>query len=257
MAWAIRHPEAGTSTRYRRESTTIRWPRGLALIGLCAMLVSAWGAIVPFVGPTFGYTSNGAASWTWTFQHAMLYLVPGGVGVLISLGVISRAGGGKAITRASLGLLGLVLVACGAWFVIGPAAWPMLHGGRVFGAGTTPTASFVNQIGYNLGIGVLLAAFGGMVMKAMTGEREIRTAATAQAAPRATAADTAPATREVPAAGTATREVPAAGEAPADATREVRPVSGATPGAAGGPGGSLVDAPSEEATREVPRSEGA
>jgi hypothetical protein len=174
MAWVLRHPNAGTRT-HREAVSAVRWPRGLGLIGLAALLVSAWGGIVPYVGPVFGYSSNGAPAWQWTFQHAMLYLVPGAVGAVVSLAVLSRAGGGRGLARASLGLLGLILGACGAWFVIGPVTWPIWHPAAVvFGHGTNPTARFVNQIGYNLGVGVVLAALGGMVMKASTGEREIR-----------------------------------------------------------------------------------
>jgi hypothetical protein len=185
MATVLRHPRTTRGTRARRDATTvIRWPRGLALIGLCALLVSAWGGIVPYVGPAFGYSSNGAPAWDWTLQHALLYLVPGAVGVLFSLGVLSRAGGGRGLARAHLGLSGLVLVACGAWFVIGPVTWPIWHpAAAVFGHGTTPTAHFVNEIGYNLGVGVVLAALGGMVMKALTGEREIAAVPVAADAP--------------------------------------------------------------------------
>lgn len=174
MAWAMRHPHTTRGTRVRTEGvTTIRWPRGLALIGLSALLVSAWGGIVPYVGPIFGYSSNGSPAWNWTFQHALLYLIPGAVGVVVSLAVMSRAGGGRGIARASLGLSGLILVACGAWFVVGPAVWPIFHSGAVFSAGKTATTHFVNVVGYNLGVGVVLAALGGMIMKASTPEREI------------------------------------------------------------------------------------
>ncbi|HLI24081.1 MAG TPA: hypothetical protein VKU91_03940 [Acidimicrobiales bacterium] len=175
MATVLRHPHTTRGTRVRRDATTVmRWPRGLALIGLCALLLSAWGGIVPYVGPVFGYSSNGAPAWDWTLQHALLYLAPGAVGVLFSLGVLSRAGGGRGLARASLGFSGLVLIACGAWFVIGPVTWPIWHpAAAVFGHATSPTTHFLNEIGYNLGVGVLLAALGGMVMKAVTGEREI------------------------------------------------------------------------------------
>lgn len=129
--------------------------------------------IVPYIGPLFDYRSNGSGAWHWTLQHALLYSAPGAAAFIFGLIVLFAARGGQAVVRASLGLSGLVLIASGAWFVIGPAVWPMLHSGVVFGGATSNTARFVNMVGYNLGVGVLLSALGGMVMKASIGEREI------------------------------------------------------------------------------------
>ena len=180
MTSALRH----THTRHAvGTDRTMHWPRGLALIGLIGLLTSAWGGIVPYVGPMFGFNSNGSASWEWSFLHAMVYLVPGVVGVFASLVVLSRAGAssilergriGRALARMSLAFAGVLLLACGAWFIVGPAAWGALGApGTVFAPATSNAANFVNQIGYNLGVGVILAALGGMAFKASTGERGI------------------------------------------------------------------------------------
>jgi hypothetical protein len=61
---------------------------------------------------------------------------------------------------------GLLAAAAGAWLVIGPDAYTVV---RHVGANgrTLPTrslASFVTQVGYYLGPGVLLAVFGGMAL---------------------------------------------------------------------------------------------
>jgi hypothetical protein len=148
------------------------------------VLLAAWGGVVPFVGPAFGYNSNGSPSWHWSFLHAMLYVVPGAVGVVAGLLVLTRARAAGAAARGALGFAGLLLIASGAWFVVGPAAWPALGGaGAVFDPVAKSSADFVNQVGYNLGVGVLLAALGGMAMKASTGEREVVLGRSAPAAP--------------------------------------------------------------------------
>ncbi len=154
-------------------ASTIRWPRNLVAIGLGGLLVSAWGGIVPYVGPMFGYHANGTGSWQWTFLNAMLYLVPGAVGVVVSLAILARSRRGRLAARFSLAFAGLLLAACGAWFVVGPVAWPALGASGIVFAPAAPSAMFVNQVGYNLGVGVILAVLGGMAMKASTGEREL------------------------------------------------------------------------------------
>lgn len=171
MAWTISHPGAGH--RSETAGRSIRWPRGLAAIGFLSLLVSAWGGIVPYVGPTFNYSADGSSAWTWSLAHSLLWLVPGAVGVLASLAVIARAGGGRLGARFSLAFWGLVLVACGAWFVLGPFAWPVLGEGTTYVTRATNLSRFINLVGFNLGVGLVLAVFGGMVLKASTGERDV------------------------------------------------------------------------------------
>src|SRR5947208_15316707 len=45
--------------------------------GLLLVLLGAWGALIPFVGPYFhfGYTPDTA--WTWTWGRFFLEVVPG------------------------------------------------------------------------------------------------------------------------------------------------------------------------------------
>ncbi|MGI8754233.1 MAG: hypothetical protein ACR2MN_18335 [Acidimicrobiales bacterium] len=145
-------------------------PRGLALIGLLTVLDGAWGAIVPFVGPLFGYRSHGQSAWQWSSLHGVLYLAPGVVAVLFGLIILARA---RAVTRGPVGFAGLVVAACGAWFVVGPALWPTFGTGPVFTPAATAMDNFVHQVGYNLGVGVILAMLGGMALKSLARDREI------------------------------------------------------------------------------------
>ena len=64
---------------------------GLRLIGLVAIVVSAWAAIVPYVGPTFGYSADGTGSWHWTLAHSVLALIPGVIGVLMGFAILSAS----------------------------------------------------------------------------------------------------------------------------------------------------------------------
>ena len=107
---------------------------GLETAGAIAVLVSAWGGIVPFVGPLFGYSADGSGSWHWDLAHSVLGFAPGAVGVVLGVFVVRQARGivaGK--SRLSLATAGTLLMVVGAWFAIGPLAWPVLiHGSGYF-----------------------------------------------------------------------------------------------------------------------------
>jgi hypothetical protein len=97
----------------------------------------------------------------------MLHLLPGAVAVaaglmIMTLSPVRRVSG----VRSGLGLAALLLAASGAWFVIGPALWPTFQSSPAYATGTSAWTSFWNQLGANLGPGLLLAFFGGMVLKA-------------------------------------------------------------------------------------------
>jgi len=139
--------------------------KSLAVAGLVTLLVSAWGAIVPYVGPTFGYRADGAASWTWNLAHGVLALVPGAVGVIAGLAMLS-AGGRLAVGfgRMSLATAGLLALAAGGWFIIGPTAWPVLVNTHAYFVGGSPVRVLENVVGYSLGTGAVIAAGGAFAL---------------------------------------------------------------------------------------------
>jgi hypothetical protein len=53
---------------------------GMGTAGVVAVLVSAWGGIVPYVGPLFNYSGDGSEAWHWNLAHAVLALAPGTLG---------------------------------------------------------------------------------------------------------------------------------------------------------------------------------
>jgi hypothetical protein len=166
-----RAPYAGTArppfegaTRLPVEGTTRAGALGLGIVGFLILLAGGWAGIVPYVGPTFGYSSHGQASWQWNLQHSLLYLVPGAVAVvagLMLIGIAGRVVRGRGKVGSSL--LGLIVAACGAWLVLGPVVWPLFYSSPVFTSGSA-WDNFIYQLGYNLGPGLLLVLLSGVAI---------------------------------------------------------------------------------------------
>ena len=150
------------------------------------LLLGAWGGIVPFVGPTFGWNGDGSPSWTWNLMHALLWVAPGAAACLGALGALAL------IPRFARGLgrigatgAGLLISLTGAWFVIGPVAWPVFERSAGVLVPAPPLRELSYQVGYSLGPGVLLALLGGMTFGwALRGRRILdeRVGRTARAA---------------------------------------------------------------------------
>jgi hypothetical protein len=137
---------------------------GLGTVGLIALLVSAWGGIVAYVGPIFGFSGDGSASWTWNLAHSLLALIPGAAGVLLGLFVMGAARRTTvARGRLSLGTAGVLLMVCGAWFAIGPLAWSVLYHGNYFVQSVSPLRFLSYDVGYAMGTGLILVGCGGFV----------------------------------------------------------------------------------------------
>jgi hypothetical protein len=140
-------------------------------MGALAALLGAWAAIVGFVGPEFGYQATNNSSWQWTTANWLLHLVPGAVAFVAGLCVMFLARASTLSARSMLRLAALVIIASGAWLVIGPALWPVFESGSPYGPAGTAQTSFTNQIGANLGPGLLLVLLGGMIYQAVGASR--------------------------------------------------------------------------------------
>jgi hypothetical protein len=145
--------------------TRVRLGRiGLGAAGVVAVLASAWGGIVPFVGPLFNFSGDGSGSWHWNLAHAVLAVAPGAVGVLLGLFVIAESRGivvGKG--RLSLATAGTLLMLCGAWFAIGPLAWPVLSNSGTYFAASSHLRLLAYEVGYSIGVGLVLVVCGAFV----------------------------------------------------------------------------------------------
>jgi hypothetical protein len=134
---------------------------GLGTIGFVTVLVSAWGGIVPFIGPLFGFGANGVGSWHWSAAHAVVALLPGAVGVLLGVTILAEARGievGRG--RMSLATVGILTVLTGAWFVIGPLALPVVMNHGPYFVAASPLRNLANIVGYAMGPGLIVAVCG-------------------------------------------------------------------------------------------------
>lgn len=140
-------------------------PSSLVLLGVAAALVAAWGGIAPYLGPAFGFSGDGASAWQWSLSHSLLALLPGAVAFVAGLLLVSiapRTVDGRG--RPDLTLLGTLLVLCGAWFAIGPFAWPVIRDVPPYFVNASPFHQLMYQLGYSIGPGLLLAAFGAFAL---------------------------------------------------------------------------------------------
>ncbi len=132
--------------------------RGQASGGLLLMLLGAWGALIPFVGPYFGYAYTPDTAWTYTSGRLWLSVLPGAAAFL---------GGLLVLLSARAAPLGAFLAALGgAWFVIGQmviadaitsgsvsAGSPVTAPGAAFGPSTM---HFLEGLGFFYGLGVVI-----------------------------------------------------------------------------------------------------
>ncbi len=150
-----------TMTPTGRRTAVRPYRLSIEMAGLLIVLLGAWGGIVPFVGPLFGFSGDGSSAWTLNMSHSMLSLAPGAVAV--GCGLLVMLAGQFLAGRRVLAFAGLVVAVCGAWFIIGPLAWPVLKGTTFF-VGDRPLRELAYWIGYSLGPGSLLVGLGAFVL---------------------------------------------------------------------------------------------
>jgi hypothetical protein len=136
---------------------------GLIFASFLALLLSAWAGIVPYIGPTFGFSADGTSSWTWNNAHTYGALVPGAVGVIFSMLILASAGRPVGTQPAgTLASAGFVVFLCGAWLAVFPVVWPVIMAPYFHVA--SPSMTLAHWLGYASGPGVLLVAFGAFAM---------------------------------------------------------------------------------------------
>jgi hypothetical protein len=128
------------------------------VIGSLLMLLGAWGALVPFVGPYFSFAYTPDKAWAYTTGRLWLSVLPGAAAFLGGLLVLATDR--LASTGAFLAALG------GVWFVIGqPVAafaltrYSVVPGTPVAGTGTMfgpATMRFLEALGFFYGLGVVV-----------------------------------------------------------------------------------------------------
>ncbi len=132
--------------------------------GCLLMLLGAWGALVPFVGPYFGYAYTPDKAWAYTTGRLWLSVVPGAAAFLGGLIVSVSSRGGAA--GAFLAVLG------GVWFVIGLQVLALAKPGIAPGTPATvansmfhpATMHFLESLGFFYGVGVAVVFFAAMAL---------------------------------------------------------------------------------------------
>lgn len=160
----------------------MRVPRSRgALTGLLVLLLGAWGALIPFIGPYFTYGFTPDTVWTPTLGRWFLEVAPGALAFLAGLMLL----GSK--DRATGSFAGWLGSAAGIWFVLGPVfslLWNPSWVGIPVG-GTVRTV--VEEIGFFPGLGVAILFFSALALGRYTvlGVRDVQAAEKATAARQA------------------------------------------------------------------------
>jgi hypothetical protein len=161
---------ATVSTTTRR-GPTMRVPRSRgAFSGLILVVLGVWGALIPFVGPSFSYAYTPSDSWHWTLWRFWLEVLPGGAAVLGGLILIASANR----VRGSVG--GWLGAAAGAWFVVGLPLAPVVH---IHGVGAPASSGTDTRawetIGMFSGLGVVILLFAALALGrlAVVGVRDV------------------------------------------------------------------------------------
>ncbi len=123
-------------TGFNRARGSWRIPRSRgAVAGLLLMVLGAWGALVPFIGPAFDFGFGGTQTWDWTAARFWLEVLPGIAAFVGGLMLTASANRGTTMLGAWLA------IAAGAWFIIGPTLATPWHLGDL----GTPMGSTARQ----------------------------------------------------------------------------------------------------------------
>jgi hypothetical protein len=139
----------------------LRVPRSRGVLsGLLLILLGAWGALVPFIGPYFHYAYTPDKAWTYTSGRLWLEILPGAAVALGGLIVLVSAYRPVAHFGAWLAALG------GAWFALGSVVGPTWTGMNMTTG--TPVGGHVTraleQIGFFTGLGVVIVLLAAMAL---------------------------------------------------------------------------------------------
>jgi len=135
-----------------------------AASGLLLVVLGAWGALIPFIGPAFDLTIGSDRMFDFTAGRFWLSLLPGAVAVLGGLMLMASA------NRASATLGAQLALAAGVWFVVGPVVSMLWNGGEPqTGQPLGGTGQQVLELlTYFYGLGAAIIAFAGIALGRVT-----------------------------------------------------------------------------------------
>lgn len=131
-----------------------------AASGFLLVVLGAWGALAPFVGPYLNFAYTPAQAWTWTAARGWLEVLPGAVAVLGGLLLLTSG------NRATAMLGGWLGVVAGAWFVIGRSFTATLAIGDIGAPTSSLNANGVLllELAFFTGLGTLIAVLAGIAV---------------------------------------------------------------------------------------------
>lgn len=159
----LRSPAAGTTGTVHR---VYERPVGAAFTGLLAVIAGAWGALAGYIGPYFGFRPVASSTWATNLDNGLLHLLPGAVAAAAGLMLLAMGPARRSVRGMAFTLPALMLLAAGAWFVIGPVAWPVFQHGNPFVSGVSPLRNLLNVAGASYAPGLVMVMLGGMALKA-------------------------------------------------------------------------------------------
>jgi hypothetical protein len=168
----------------------MRRSRGAAS-GFLLVLLGAWGALIPFIGPYFHYAYTPDTNWTYTTARLWLEVLPGAAvflgGILLMIA-----------TGRHVALFGTMLAAAaGAWFTLGTTLSPLWNNHVTLGGSPASSTQFMRimeQLGFFSALGVVIVLIAG----AATG-RILSVPSGIQAVEPVAPVEKVPATEKVPA----------------------------------------------------------
>ena len=163
----------------------MRRSRGAAS-GFLLVLLGAWGALIPFIGPYFHYAYTPDTAWTYSTARLWLEILPGAAVFLGGILLIIATGRHIALFGA------LLAAAAGAWFTLGPILSPLWNNHVPLGGspvGTTEFIRIMEQLGFYSALGLVIvfiaAAAFGRIMSVASGIKEIETVPPTETIPAA------------------------------------------------------------------------
>jgi hypothetical protein len=149
-----------SDTRVHARRGRLQMPRSRgAASGFLLILLGAWGALIPFVGPYFDFAFTPDQEWIWTGARGWLEVLPGAATALGGLLLLVSG------NRATAMVGGWLTVLAGAWFVVGRAlASPLGIGDAGTPVAVTENKRVVLELAYFYGLGALIVFLGAVAL---------------------------------------------------------------------------------------------
>lgn len=139
--------------------------------GVLVALLGIWGGLIPFVGPYFSYAYTPDKAWTYNTGRLWLEILPGAAALLGGMLLIAARSRHMALLGAFLGIVS------GAWFAVGNVFAPLWTTAAPAGvpAATTTLMRSLEEIGFFVGLGVVLVLIAAWAAGRITAVPSLRT----------------------------------------------------------------------------------